>query len=47
MLQKEKDFADEKKKFQQKEAKLKAEIERKTAKEAALNQDMVRIWCGR
>ena len=41
MLQKEKEFADEKKKMQQKEAKLKAELAKKTKENAALTQDMV------
>ena len=41
MLQKEKEFADEKKKMQQKEAKLKAEIAKKTKENTALTQDMV------
>ena len=41
MLQKEKEFADEKKKMQQKEAKLKAEISKKTKEITAMTQDMV------
>ena len=41
MLQKEKEFADEKKKMQQKEAKLKAEISKKNKEIATATQDMV------
>ena len=45
MLQKEKDFADEKKKMQQKEAKLKAEIAKKAKENTSLTEDMVSSSC--